>query len=187
MKKEQKQKLPLKNQEIRVPFVTLITDSGEKIDSCPIADALKKAYDIDLDLVIVSSNVTPPIAKIMDWGKYKYELSKKQEQSKKLSKAIEIKEMRIRPKTDSHDIEIKLKKIKEFIEKGHKVKVVMMFRGRENAFLDRGRESMMVIIKSLSEIAKTEEPLKYQFKRLSTTLAPAQVAQGKKDSKSDNQ
>jgi len=130
------------------------------------------AYDSGLDLVLVAPSLNPPVAKIMDWGKYKYELSKKQEQSKKLSKTVEIKEMRLRPKTDAHDLEIKLKKIREFLEKGHKVKLTMMFRGREAAFIDKGKESMSGMIKSLEELAKIEEPLKYQFKRLSATLSP---------------
>lgn len=172
MKKDQKQKLPPKNEEIRLPFVTLVTETGEKFENYRTGDALKMAYDSGLDLVLVAPNINPPVAKIMDWGKYKYELSKKQEQSKKLSKIAEMKEIRLRPKTDTHDLEIKLKKIREFLEKGHRVKMTMIFRGREVAFLDKGRASLNGLINSLSETAKIEEPLKYQFKRLSTTLAP---------------
>jgi translation initiation factor IF-3 len=179
LKQDQKTKLPPKNEGIRVPHVTLISDEGEKIENCDTKEALKMAYDRGLDLVLVAPNINPPVAKIMDWGKYKYELSKKLEQSKKQSKIIELKEIRLRPKTDSHDIEIKLKKIKEFLEKGHKVKITMMFKGREAAFINKGRDSMNSIISSLAELAKQEEQLKYQFKRLSTTLAPI-VSQQKK-------
>lgn len=180
-KQEQKTKLPPKNEGIRVPIITLITDEGEKIENCDTKEALRMAREIELDLVLVAQNTNPPVAKIMDWGKYKYELSKKLEQSKKQSKIAELKEIRLRPKTDAHDIGIKMKKIREFLEKGHKVKITMMFRGREAAFIDKGRASMSEIITSLSEFSKQEEPLKYQFKRLSATLAPIPQQQKKSE------
>jgi len=170
--RQQKNKFNPRNHEIRVPFVTLIDNEGEKIDNCPTSEALKMAYDQDLDLVLVAPNLNPPVAKIMDWGKVRYELLKREQQQKKLQKSIEMKEIRLRPKTDSHDLEIKFNKIKEFLAKGHKVKITMIFKGREAAYLNRGRESMNEIISKLADIAKPDDRLVYQFKRLSVTLSP---------------
>lgn len=161
-----------RNEAIRAPFVTLITSEGEKIDGCSKGEALKMAYDQGLDLVLVAPNVNPPVAKIMDWGKYRYELLKKEQQQKKQQKNVELKEIRFRPKTDKHDLEIKMNKIKEFLNKGHKVKIAMIFKGREAAYLEKGKASMNEIINSLSEIAKPEDRITYQFKRLSVTLSP---------------
>lgn len=142
----QNNKLNPRNEFIRAPYVTLITHEGQKIDNCKKEDALKLAYDQGLDLVLVAPNINPPVAKIMDWGKYRYELLKKEQQQKKLQKSAELKEIRLRPKTDQHDLDIKLEKIKEFLAKGHKVKIVMVFKGREAAYLNKGKESMNQII-----------------------------------------
>jgi len=150
----------------------LITDAGEKIENCETQKALQMAYDQELDLVLVAPNTNPPVAKIMDWGKHKYELTKREQSNKKQQKAAELKEIRIRPKIDSHDLEIKLKKAKEFLEKGHKVKIVMMFRGREVVYKNKGEESIYKIIEELKEIAEPEDRMSFQFKRLSITLAP---------------
>jgi len=179
-KPQQDSHLHKKNEEIRVPFITLVTDEGEKIENCPTSEALKNAYDKGLDLVLVAPNINPPVAKIMDWGKYKYEQTKKLEQNKKSQKSTELKEIRLRPKTGPHDLEIKIKKMREFIEKGHKVKLSMMFKGREAAYLDKGKESLNSIINQLSDISATEDRIAYQFKRLSVTLSPIAKEQPKK-------
>ena len=178
-KPQQDTHLHKKNEEIRAPFVTLVTDEGEKIDSCATSEALKIAYDKGLDLVLVAPNINPPVAKIMDWGKYKYEQTKKLEQNKKSQKNAELKEIRLRPKTGPHDLEIKIKKMREFLEKGHKVKLAMMFKGREAAYLDKGRESLSGIIEKLSDISNLEDRVSYQFKRLSVTLSPKPREQSK--------
>lgn len=150
----------------------LITDEGKKIDEIETKKAIEMAYDRGLDLVLVSPNSTPPVAKIMDWGKYKYELTKKQQQNKKQQKTAELKEIRLRPKTDTHDLEVKIKKIRKFLEKGHKVKITMMFRGREATYLDKGKESMNKLVGDLSDISEPEDKMSYQFKRLSITIRP---------------
>lgn len=169
---QQDSHLHKKNEEIKAPFVTLVTEDGEKIENCPTSEALKTAYDSGLDLVLVAPNLNPPVAKIMDWGKYKYEQTKKLEQSKKGQKSAELKEIRLRPKTGPHDLEIKMKKMREFLEKGHKVKMSMMFKGREAAYLNNGREALMSIISKLSDISTVDDKVSYQFKRLSVTLSP---------------
>jgi len=173
LKKEGKTtKLNPRNEKIRAPFVMLITDKGEKIDRIETKEALKMAYDKGLDLVLVAPTAKPPVAKIMDWGKYKYKLTKKQQLTRKQQKKIELKEIRIRPKIGIHDLEIKFKKIKEFLEKGYKVKIVMLFRGREAAYVDKGKETINKMIEDLKDIAQPEDKMNYQFKRLSITLAP---------------
>lgn len=128
------------------------------------------AYEADMDLVLMSMN--PPIAKIMDYGKYKYEQTKKDQQNKKAQKVAEIKEIRLRPKTDTHDIQIKMSKIREFLEKGHKVKLTMMFRGREAMFLDKGKAAIQELIASVSDISQIEGTPVYMGKRLSAMLTP---------------
>jgi translation initiation factor IF-3 len=171
-RREAENKLHKRNEQIRVPYVTLINDEGERIENCPTSDALKIADDKGLDLVLVAPNLNPPVAKIMDWGKYKYETLKKQQEHKKLQKIAELKEIRLRPKTGPHDLEIKIKKTREFLEKGHKVKIAMLFKGREAAYLDKGRLSLNELIQQLSDISKMEDRISYQFKRLSVTLSP---------------
>jgi len=170
--KKQNNNLNPRNEAIQSSFVTVITPEGEKIDNCKKEDAIKMAYDQGLDLVLVAPQLNPPIAKIMDWGKYRYEQLKKEQQHKKMQKSAEMKEMRLRPKTDQRDLDIKINKIKEFLSKGHKVKISMLFKGREAAYLNKGRESMEDIIRKLSEIAKPEDSITYQFKRLSVTISP---------------
>ncbi|MFA7309124.1 MAG: translation initiation factor IF-3 [Patescibacteria group bacterium] len=159
-----------RNEEIRIPRLTVITDTGEKIDDIDTKVAIQMAFDRDLDLVLMSDS--PPVAKIMDYGKFKYEQTKKEQASRKNQKVVETKEIRLRPKTDTHDIEIKMKKIREFIEKGHKVKLTMMFRGREAMYLDKGRAQVNQLIASVADITQIETPASYLGKRLSTILAP---------------
>ncbi len=171
-KDNQQSKANPRNEGIRCPYITLITDDGEKIDNCETKKALQMAYDKGLDLVLVAPGINPPVAKIMDWGKYKYELTKKLQQNKKQQKQAELKEIRLRPQTDIHDREIKLKKAEEFLNKGHKVKIVMMFRGREAMYIDRGKETINKIIDDLKSISQIEDHISYQFKRLSVTLTP---------------
>jgi translation initiation factor IF-3 len=169
---QQKNKLHPKNAEITVPFVTLVTSDGERIEQCETKRALQMAYDDGLDLILVAPSATPPVARIMDWGKYKYEQQKKDEQNKKTKKNLEIKEIRLRPQTGQHDLEIKINKVKEFLEKGHKVKITMMFRGREVAYLDKGKQSLNNLINQLADISKPDDRLTFQFKKLSVTLSP---------------
>lgn len=184
-KRNENQNLHRKNEEIRVPFVTLITDDGERLENLPTPKALEMAYDKGLDLVLVAPNINPPVAKIMDWGKYKYEALKKLQENKKTQKIAELKEIRLRPKTSPHDLEIKTRKIREFLEKGHKVKVAMFFKGREAAYLEKSKIEFNEIIASLSDISKIEDKISYQFKRLTVTLIP--LPQGQKKEKENDE
>lgn len=119
------------NEKIRSREVRLIDDQGENRGVVPTLEALKMAQNVDLDLVIISPNQEPPVAKIMDYGKYKYELEKKAKEAKKKQHTVEVKEIKIRYKIDTHDYDVRIKNIKKFIAQGNKVKVVVMLRGRE--------------------------------------------------------
>lgn len=119
------------NEKIRSREVRLIDDAGENHGVVPTLTALKMAKDADLDLVIISPNQEPPVAKIMNYGKYKYETEKKAKEAKKKQHVVEIKEVKIRYKIDTHDYDVRVKNIKKFIAQGNKVKIVVMLRGRE--------------------------------------------------------
>jgi len=119
------------NEKIRSREVRLIDDKGDNHGVVPTLTALKMAQDVDLDLVIISPGQDPPVAKIMDYGKYKYELEKKAKEAKKKQHTVEIKEIKIRYKIDTHDYDVRIKNIKKFIAQGNKVKIVVMLRGRE--------------------------------------------------------
>jgi len=119
------------NERIRSREVRLIDDSGENHGVVATLTALKMAQDADLDLVVISPNQEPPVAKIMNYGKYKYELEKKTKEAKKKQHTVEIKEIKVRYKIDTHDYQVRVKNIKKFIEQGNKVKIVVMLRGRE--------------------------------------------------------
>lgn len=119
------------NEKIRSREVRLIDDKGENHGVVATLTALKMAQEVDLDLVVISPNQEPPVAKIMDYGKYKYELEKKAKEAKKKQHTVEIKEIKIRYKIDKHDYEVRIKNIKKFIAQGNKVKIVVMLRGRE--------------------------------------------------------
>jgi len=119
------------NERIRSREVRLIDDQGENRGVVSTLEALKMAQAVDLDLVVISPNQEPPVAKIMDYGKHKYELEKKAKEAKKKQHTVEIKEIKIRYKIDTHDYEVRIKNIKKFIGQGNKVKIVVMLRGRE--------------------------------------------------------
>ena len=122
---------PLINEKIRAKEVRLIDENGENHGVVPTLQALKMAEEADLDLVVISPNQAPPVAKILNYGKYKYELEKKAKEAKKKQKVVEIKEVKVRYKIDTHDYEVRLKNIRKFISQGNKVKLVVMLRGRE--------------------------------------------------------
>ncbi len=145
------------NQRIRAREVRLIGDNGEQLGVVSITDALMRAEDIGLDLVEVSPNSNPPVCRLMDYGKFKYQEQKKEHKAKKHRSESELKELRVRYRTDSGDLETKLKQAREFLEEGDKVKFSMRFRGREAMYLDLGREKFDTIVERLSDISVVEE------------------------------
>lgn len=132
----------------------------------PIGEALNTAEKHYLDLVEVSPNANPPVCRIMDFGKYQYELSKKEKESKKKQHTITVKEIRMRPKTDDHDLETKLRQARKFFEQKNKVKFSLIFKGREMAYQETGKEMLDRVIESLEDIAKPDAPMKMEGRRL---------------------
>lgn len=138
----------------------------------PTAEALARARELDIDLVEISPNERPPVCKLMDFGKFKYSQKKKQRQQHKQAHETQLKEIRLRPKTDTHDRDVKLKKAREFLDEGDKVQFTMMFRGRENAHREIGLEIFNVICKDFEEVAKVEQAPRVLGRRMTMVLTP---------------
>ncbi len=151
-----KQELPI-NEQIRAKEVQLINELGEKMGVIKFNEALDLAYEKKLDLVLVSPNANPPVCKIMNYGKYKFEQSKKEKEAKKKQKTFEVKEIRITPNIEQHDFEFKVKNARKFIEDGNKVKITVRFRGRELNYVKLGEDNLNKFIQALSEIAVPEK------------------------------
>ncbi len=131
-----------------------------------VADALSTAKSDNLDLVEISPSANPPVCKIMDFGKYKYQLSKKEKDSKKKQHVILVKEIRLRPKTEKHDFDFKVRNARKFIEQGNKLKITVLFRGREIIHQEFGMKILNGVVEELSDIAKLENPIKKEGKNL---------------------
>jgi len=134
------------NDVIRVREVRLIDDEGNQLGVVPTPKAMEMAEDKGLDLVEIAPNADPPVCKILDYGKYKFELEKKNRENKKKQKLQELKEIRMQPKIDTHDLQFKTKHVRDFLDKGAKVKVTIRFRGRELAHTDRGRDVLYRVL-----------------------------------------
>jgi translation initiation factor IF-3 len=158
------------NEQIRVQNVRLISPDGEQIGIVSTSEALEKAEGYGLDLVEVSPNAKPPVCRIMDFGKYKYEQSKKEKISKKKQHVIVVKELRLRPRTDDHDLETKLRHARKFLEQKNKVKITVFFRGREMAYKSFGEELMEKVIHLLEDVAKVESEPKMEGRRMIMVL-----------------
>nr|NIV71864.1 translation initiation factor IF-3 [Calditrichia bacterium]NIW12830.1 translation initiation factor IF-3 [Candidatus Thorarchaeota archaeon]NIW78260.1 translation initiation factor IF-3 [Calditrichia bacterium] len=133
--------------------VRVIDPDGQQLGIMPIREALKAADRFYLDLVEVAPNAKPPVCRIMDFGKYQYEQSKKEKESKKKQHTITVKEIRMRPKTDDHDLETKLRQARKFFEQKNKVKFSLIFKGREMAYQETGKEMLERVIESLEDVA----------------------------------
>ena len=163
---------PRINDEIRVPQVRLIDDAGEMIGVMSAREALIRAYDLGLDLVEISPNAVPPVCKILDYGKYKYEQQKKANEARKKQKVVEIKEIKVRPNIDDHDYEVKMKQMKNFIGEGDKVKVTLRFRGREMAHQELGVKVLERIRSDLIELVKVEQMPKLENRQMVMVISP---------------
>ncbi|MFO8113024.1 MAG: translation initiation factor IF-3 [Desulfosalsimonadaceae bacterium] len=160
------------NREIKAKEVRVIDPEGNQLGVVPFTSAITTAEEFGLDLVEVSPNAKPPVCKIMDYGRYKYQLDKKQQEARKKQATFQIKEIKLRPKTDSHDLEIKLGHLKRFIEKKNKVKVTVMFRGREITMTERGREVLQEIAGKAVEFATIEQHPKMEGRTMTMVLSP---------------
>ena len=159
------------NEQIKANKVQVIDEQGEKRGVMGIHDALDLAYEKKLDLVLVAPNAEIPVCKIMNYGKYKFEQSKKEKEAKKKQKIFEIKEIRITPNIEQHDFEFKLKNAQKFIEDGNKVKITVRFRGREMNYVKLGEQVLNKFIEALTEVATVEKKPLLEGKNMFIILA----------------
>jgi translation initiation factor IF-3 len=162
------------NREIRAKEVRVIDPEGKQLGILPVFEALRLATNYDLDLVEVSPKSEPPVCRIMDYGKFKYQQSKKAHEAKKKQAVVHIKEVKMRPKTEEHDFQFKLRHIERFLKEGNKTKITVVFRGRELAHPDLGRNMLGRIIEEAKEYGKVEQSPKFEGRNFIMILAPVQ-------------
>ncbi|KAA5605199.1 translation initiation factor IF-3 [Roseospira marina] len=163
---------PRVNEAIRVPQVRLIDEDGENVGVVPAREAMQRALDAGLDLVEISPNADPPVCKILDYGKFKYEAQKKKNEAKKRQRVIEVKEIKLRPNIDEHDYAVKMKNCHKFLSDGDKVKVTLRFRGREMAHQDLGMKVLIRVRDDMAELAKVEQLPKMEGRQMIMVMAP---------------
>jgi translation initiation factor IF-3 len=155
-----------------VPKVRLVDAKGNMVGVVSRNEALERAAESNLDLVEIAANADPPVCKILDYGKFKYEEQKKKNEARKKQKVIEVKEVKLRPGIDDHDYDVKMRAMKGFIGEGDKVKITMRFRGRELAHQDLGMNVLMRVKTDLDEVAKVEQFPKMEGKQMTMVMSP---------------
>lgn len=160
------------NMRIRVSEVRVIDQNGGPLGILPTSEALRRAREAGLDLVEISPNAVPPVCKILDYGKFKYTQKKRAHEARRKQVVVKLKEVKMRPSTDEHDFQFKLRHIKRFLEEGDKAKVTVVFKGREMAYIDRGRTVMNRILEELKTGAKVEHSPSMEGRALVMVLAP---------------
>ena len=163
---------PRINDRIRAPEIRLIGAEGENLGVVTPARGLALAEEAGLDLVEISPNATPPVCKIMDFGRFKYEQQKREAEARKKQKVIEVKEIKFRPGTDKHDYDVKMRSVFKFLEEGDKVKVTLRFRGREMAHQNLGRELLERVAADVAEIGKIENMPKVEGRQMVMMIGP---------------
>ncbi len=163
---------PRVNELITVPQVLLIDETGEKRGVISTSDALEIAADVGLDLVEVSPNASPPVCKLLDYGKFKYQAQKKANEARKKQKTVDVKEIKMRPNIDTHDYDVKMRNMQRFFAEGDKVKVTLRFRGREMAHQDLGMKLLQKVREEVDEVAKVELHPKMEGRQMVMVLAP---------------
>jgi translation initiation factor IF-3 len=169
---EREQSGPRINDQIRVREVRLIDENGDNVGVVAKFDAMQRAEQAGLDLVEISPDAEPPVCKIMDYGKFKFEQQKKAAEARKKQKVVEIKEIKMRPAIDDHDYDVKIRAIKRFFEEGDKVKVTLRFRGREMAHQELGMAVLQRVKAELEGIAKVESEPRLEGRQMVMVLAP---------------
>ena len=164
---------PRANEKIRALDVQVIDSSGNNLGVLPLKKAIETARSEDLDLIEISPNANPPVCKIMDIGKYKYDLQKKANLAKKKQRVVSIKEIKLRPGTEIHDYNFKLKNARKFISKGDKVKFTVKFKGREMQHVELGKNLMQRIVEDTKDIAKVETPAKFEGRQMIMIIQPS--------------
>lgn len=160
------------NHRIRVSPVRVVLEDGTQLGVIPTDEARAKAREMGLDLLEVSPHARPPVCKIIDAGKWKYNQSKKQREAKKNATKIELKQIKLRPKTDDHDIDFKCRHARRFLEEGNKVQFIVRFRGRENAHPETGKAALDKMMLELQDIAKQETAPRYENRTMTMIVAP---------------
>jgi translation initiation factor IF-3 len=150
----------------------VIGPDGAQLGILPIEQALQTAFKLQMDLVEVAPEARPPVCRIMDYGKYRYEQAKKAREAKKKQTIIELKEIKLRPKTEEHDFQFKAKHAERFLKEGNKAKITMMFRGREMVRMDRGKALLDRFVEVLKEVAVVEQAAKVEGRNMTMILAP---------------
>ena len=163
---------PRANEQIDAPEIRLIDYTGDNLGVVPIGEALARAEETGLDLVEISPNADPPVCKILDYGKLKYEEQKKRNVARKKQKIIEVKEIKMRPNIDVHDYDFKMRAIHRFLDEGDKVKVTMRFRGREMAHQEIGMQVLERVRGDLEQLAKVEQSPKMEGRQMTMVMAP---------------
>jgi translation initiation factor IF-3 len=163
------------NHRIRVPEVRVVDADGSNLGVLTTEQALRRAQEVGLDLVEVNPKASPPVCKILDFGKYKYEEKKKAREAKKKQTVVEVKEIKIRPKTDDHDIEVKVRATRKFLEAGNKVKVICRFRGREIMHPQRAQMQLTLIMSRIEDIANVEQRPEMEQRTMALVVAPKPI------------
>jgi translation initiation factor IF-3 len=163
---------PLSNEDITSPDVQLIDAEGENRGIVRTREALTEAQEQGLDLVLISPNAVPPVAKMLDLGRFKYAAQKKAAEARKKQKVIEVKEVQMRPNIDTHDYETKMKAVLRFLEDGDRVKVTMRFRGREMAHQELGMQLLLKVREQMEAVAKVESQPRSEGRQMVMVLAP---------------
>ena len=160
------------NEQIRVPDVRLIGPEGEQIGVMPTKEALAQAMEAHLDLVEVAPQASPPVCRIMDYGKFKYQQSKKQQEARRRQTTIQVKEIKVRPKIEEHDMGFKLKNSRRFLTEGDKVKISVIFRGREIAHTDRGIRILAKMAEALVDVGTVEQAPRLEGRNMFMLITP---------------
>ncbi|MFH1853793.1 MAG: translation initiation factor IF-3 [Candidatus Omnitrophota bacterium] len=167
------------NQRIRIKDVRLIGPSGEQMGVVPTRDAMLKAQEVGLDLVEVAPQAIPPVCRIMDYSKYKYEQEKKAKEARKHQKIVHLKEIKFKPNIEEHDYQVKLHHLKRFLTRGDKAKVTMVFRGREMSHIDIGKRVLDRITSDLADVGEMEKPPLKEGRSLTLNFLPRAAAKVK--------
>ncbi len=169
-----------RNRQIRVPEVRLINEKGEQVGVVETREAQRMADDVDLDLVEVSPTARPPVCKILDFGKFKYDTRKREQKGGQKKTSSQLKELRVRPAIDKHDLGYRLDQGRKFLKLGHKVQVVCIFRGRQMRHPEHGYNVMTQVVEILADVAKIEAPAKMMGRRMTMLLSPLPIKVGTK-------
>jgi translation initiation factor IF-3 len=160
------------NRMIRARDVRVVTEEGEQLGVLAVADALREAEERGLDLIEVAPQADPPVCRIMDYGKFRYQQRKKERESQKKSRQVEVKTIRVRPNTDDHDMEVKAKHAQKFLQKGHKVKFNVIFRGPELRHKEIGRDQLLQFMELCKGMADVDQPPRMEARNMTMVLTP---------------